>query len=270
MDSLDTFLARLESTNPNLRTHLSLSQIYMFITHAAQLKNDIINTQYSKHDSSTLPPFLPPTINQFFQKALNLLDEALVDQCWELLCDMCWNTEYASALASDPENTFRSFGLETGLSMYAGFECLLRHTKPMLLFILCSASRTFYPPSMYCISNGCRNRLPIKKSESKAVNLYTLSQGTIPSYHVHLYCPSKSLFAFNTLLLSYRIKPGCKTSYYHNYSVHNRERHYYQGVPEFLEVGDHQFVERRLVELWITLMGTSWCAIPPPAYIMLS
>lgn len=50
----------------------------------------------------------------------------------------------------------------------------------------------------------------------------------------------------------------CHTSYHHNYSVHKGQRHYYKGVPDVLQVGEHQFVETRVIELWIALMGTSW------------
>lgn len=51
---------------------------------------------------------------------------------------------------------------------------------------------------------------------------------------------------------------GCKTNYHNNYSVQNGIRTYYPGVPEYIQVGEHQFVERSLVYHWIDLMLTAW------------
>jgi len=35
-------------------------------------------------------------------------------------------------------------------------------------------------------------------------------------------------------------------------------RHYYSGIPDILQVAEHQFVEKKLVNLWIMLMVVSW------------
>jgi hypothetical protein len=35
-------------------------------------------------------------------------------------------------------------------------------------------------------------------------------------------------------------------------------RHYYSGIPNILQVAEHQFVEKKLVNLWIMLMVVSW------------
>jgi hypothetical protein len=35
-------------------------------------------------------------------------------------------------------------------------------------------------------------------------------------------------------------------------------RTYYDGLPEIIQVGEHQFVERKVINLWITLMMVSW------------
>jgi hypothetical protein len=38
-------------------------------------------------------------------------------------------------------------------------------------------------------------------------------------------------------------------------------RTYYDGIPDVIQVGEHQFAERRLIQLWITLMLVSWQVI---------
>ena len=50
----------------------------------------------------------------------------------------------------------------------------------------------------------------------------------------------------------------CKTNYHHNFRVRDGIRTYYDGIPEIIQVGEHQFAEKRLIQLWITLMLVSW------------
>jgi hypothetical protein len=52
--------------------------------------------------------------------------------------------------------------------------------------------------------------------------------------------------------------PECQTNYHHNFQVKNGVRTYYDGIPSIIQVGEHQFAEKRLVQLWITLMLVSW------------
>lgn len=114
MDSLAELLVKLQPF-PGLRNQLSLSQILRFITHAALLKKDIYLTQHAKHDPESPPQFLPPAIQGFLGRVLNL-EEQLIEECWTVLQDLVWNDEYVNDLQQDPEVTFRSFGIHQGLS----------------------------------------------------------------------------------------------------------------------------------------------------------
>jgi len=53
---------------------------------------------------------------------------------------------------------------------------------------------------------------------------------------------------------------ACKINYHHNFYVQSGIRHYYShgGIPDILQVTEHQFVKRKLINLWITLMVVSW------------
>lgn len=51
---------------------------------------------------------------------------------------------------------------------------------------------------------------------------------------------------------------GCYTSYHHNYSVCNGSRTYYSDIPKVLQVGEHQFVETKLVYTWRSNMLFGW------------
>ncbi|KAF8219601.1 hypothetical protein L208DRAFT_1339007, partial [Tricholoma matsutake] len=86
----------------------------------------------------------------------------------------------------------------------------------------------------------------LKKEEQQQAVLYTLDKGALPVCSVHLYCST------------------CNTNYHHNFSVNNGICTYYDGIPNVLQVGEHQFAERRLIQLWITMMLVSWYVLAFP------
>jgi len=49
------------------------------------------------------------------------------------------------------------------------------------------------------------------------------------------------------------------TSYHRDYSVKDDVRTYHKGVPNVIELGDHQFAEREVLSLFVGLMLISWC-----------
>jgi hypothetical protein len=54
---------------------------------------------------------------------------------------------------------------------------------------------------------------------------------------------------------------GCKTIYHHDYYVNNDERHYYDRDEykiSVIQVGEHQYAELRVVEMWRVCMNEGW------------
>ncbi|KAF8894187.1 hypothetical protein CPB84DRAFT_1816137 [Gymnopilus junonius] len=51
---------------------------------------------------------------------------------------------------------------------------------------------------------------------------------------------------------------GCKVNYHHNFRVHDGQQIYYDKIPDILQIGEHQFAERKLVNMWIIMMLLSW------------
>jgi hypothetical protein len=47
-------------------------------------------------------------------------------------------------------------------------------------------------------------------------------------------------------------------NYHNNFRVHQGQRIYYDGIPDVLQIGEHQFAELKLVNMWITMMLLSW------------
>ncbi|PBK95017.1 hypothetical protein ARMGADRAFT_1045269 [Armillaria gallica] len=70
--------------------------------------------------------------------------------------------------------------------------------------------------------------------------LFTMSHGPVPIWVIHFTCY------------------GCKQIYHHNYYVKNSMRFYYDIIPDIIQIGDHQFVEKRLVESWRLSMNLAW------------
>jgi len=58
---------------------------------------------------------------------------------------------------------------------------------------------------------------------------------------------------FDMFLLS-----DCNINYHHNYQVLGGQRFYYDSLPDIIQVGEHQFAERKLINLWISMMLLSW------------
>lgn len=50
----------------------------------------------------------------------------------------------------------------------------------------------------------------------------------------------------------------CHTNYHHNYAVQDGYRQYYHQIPQNVQVGEHQFIESRLIRLWISNMVMQW------------
>ena len=54
------------------------------------------------------------------------------------------------------------------------------------------------------------------------------------------------------------MKIGCNVNYHHNYQVFQGQRIYYDGLPNIVQIGEHQFAERKLINTWILMMVLSW------------
>lgn len=52
----------------------------------------------------------------------------------------------------------------------------------------------------------------------------------------------------------------CHTNYHNNFSVQGGQRSYYAGKgPKYFQVGEHQYVEDKVTELWTGQMLLGWC-----------
>lgn len=80
----------------------------------------------------------------------------------------------------------------------------------------------------------------LKKEEQRVVVVYTTGHGVLPAWSIHLSCSA------------------CHTNYHNNYSVCNGIRTYCPKKPTYIQVGEHQFVEEKVVALWTGQMLLGW------------
>jgi len=50
----------------------------------------------------------------------------------------------------------------------------------------------------------------------------------------------------------------CRIDYHHNFFVKDKQRVYYDAMPDIIQAGEHQFVERKVIEQWIHQMLVAW------------
>ncbi|KAG1902956.1 uncharacterized protein F5891DRAFT_948423, partial [Suillus fuscotomentosus] len=96
-----------------------------------------------------------------------------------------------------------------------------------------------YPPTQYCTQPDCPP-MTLKKAEQQNVVLFILAHGPCAAQSVHLYCTD------------------CQIDYRHNYTMSGGIRTYYDKQPETIQVTDHVFMEKDVVELFKMAMDVSW------------
>lgn len=95
--------------------------------------------------------------------------------------------------------------------------------------------------------------------ESRKVVIYTVD-GAYPGHSIHLICARELQFqSFDSCeQIMTPFPTDCKSSFHNNFYVHKGMRYYYGSIPNFIQVGDHQFVEHTVIRNWIDLMLCGW------------
>ncbi|KAF8144269.1 hypothetical protein K438DRAFT_1632122 [Mycena galopus ATCC 62051] len=164
------------------------------------------------------PPAFLPPSIELFISQAAGLPQHSIIDLWTAFKTDIWSLSDIR-LSPAEEELFRQHGWKLGFSM---------------------SSLTLYPPSHECSTPGCPAKGPMKKPENRQIVVYTQGGGAVPAHAIHLYCR------------------GCNTNYHHNYSVKDGVRTYYGNTPRYIQIGEHQFAERKLVGLWVTLMLVGW------------
>ncbi|KAG1892917.1 uncharacterized protein F5891DRAFT_1197022 [Suillus fuscotomentosus] len=194
---------------------MSLLNLTHFIRRAHLLKDNILQPQPHTEPVTIAPEVIPPSITTFLSQSFNISVDA-VDHLWEIMKDLVWTLPDAAEEQADEEASFKIHGHPLGLTV-----CVL------------------YPPVKMCINPECtawQLGSLLKKEEQQCVVVFTHASGAHPAWSIHLKFQA------------------CNTNYHHNYSVKNKTRTYYGGIPLHIQVTEHQFVELELAMQWIDLM----------------
>ena len=118
-------------------------------------------------------------------------------------------------------------------------------------------------PLRCCVNEQCsQHGQPLGGDRKEFMGtLFTHGRGVLPIQIVTLYCRGM-LAMFNVSQPKPNLVPGCKTTYRPNYSVVNANskssvREYYKGVPKYVEVTQHSYVDTDLIYLFRHQMAFS-------------
>ncbi|KAG1850679.1 hypothetical protein F4604DRAFT_1661024 [Suillus subluteus] len=137
-----------------------------------------------------------------------------VDALWDITKDLAWVLPTVDEARADEETAFRLYGHQRGIT-----------------------SHTLYPPTKQCTNPECgawQLGTVLKKEEQRQAVIFTHANGAHP--------------ACNLIVVE------CHTNYHNNYSVKDGIRTYYGGMPAYIQVAEHQFVQRELIMHWTDLM----------------
>ena len=128
-----------------------------------------------------------------------------------------------------------------------------------------------FPTPMTCHNSKCLrpDGLLRWKEDPKRVVLFMMAEGVQEGYAVQLYCSGEYFMNMFVLLPVQAVSLECRTVYYPNYSAHNdvQVRHYYEGIPEYIQVSNHHYVQRSVLEHFTMLSVLSWTSATNTAHI---
>ncbi|RPD72710.1 hypothetical protein L226DRAFT_511398 [Lentinus tigrinus ALCF2SS1-7] len=199
-----------------------------FIRLASKLRPAIVHQQVHHWTPSVAPQSLPDDVSRFLVGRLSI-PKTSVDGLWEALKDGIWY-DGPSLLGED---------------WVPLPECTPESARPRL------SARMLFPPAQVCMNSEClgHGKLLRWKDDPKRITLFTFSEGVQDALAVQLQC--------------YR----CGTVYYPNYTAYQGIRRYYAGLPEFVQVSDHKYVERTVLEHFTMLSVLSWTSATNAAHI---
>ncbi|KAI0051230.1 hypothetical protein FA95DRAFT_1485797 [Auriscalpium vulgare] len=203
---------------PELLQTVSLAQLIKYISLSAALRQDICFAQPAPASPDGPPPTYLPPAVCSFLSEATGIPYGLVQDAWHIVRYDVWLHPGPNAHAALVQRALEEHGLKVGIATVA-----------------------FYPPHFHCINPLCGGRQPaLRKQQARQVVAFTLADGARPAWAINLYCHH------------------CHTTYHHNFYLHAGQRIYYAGIPDFLQVGEHQFVDSGLAALWTDLMVVSW------------
>ncbi|KDR76382.1 hypothetical protein GALMADRAFT_480195 [Galerina marginata CBS 339.88] len=221
----------LLQTGSKLSDSLTLSECSLFVRLAVRLKREILHDQKPTWPEDCAPSgnLLPVRIVTFLGYSLSWTANE-VKECWDVLGPAVWLIDESKIENPTARDLllFEKYGMNDSLAYH-----------------------NLYPPNRKCTAEGCANHskgLLRRKDKPRKIGLYTV-EGSYIAFSTHLICHS------------------CNTNYHHNFSVKSGFRLYYGGVPDIIQIGEHQFFEKKVLNIFIAMMLISWTSATNAARI---
>ncbi|KAJ3506217.1 hypothetical protein NMY22_g17324 [Coprinellus aureogranulatus] len=227
--SFETVLAFVELTYL-LKPQIALSQSFYF---------------------SIPPSALPEAVHAFLQATLSPIQAEAIDLLWTVFSRVIWDWEWNEAVQQELGHKhisrFLTFGGDKGIGKLARLHRgrYSRKSSHPAFYYICPPTRTCLDPA--CTTkrkshNAVPRRRELSDPKSMRVSVFSHEFGAIPGIAVSLYCR------------------GCKTTYRHNYYVHEKasKRTYYVEQPRFIQSAMHTFIDRQVCEMFSSMMVHAW------------
>ncbi|PBK85238.1 hypothetical protein ARMGADRAFT_1048099 [Armillaria gallica] len=120
------------------------------------------------------------------------------------------------------------------------FEALFRQHGHEYGFV---SPHSLYPPIRSCTNALCPhigNEIKLQSVAQCQALLFTIDHGPVPVWVVHFMCNA------------------CGTIYHHEYCIQQGTHSYYDDIPDVLQIREHYYAERRLIESWRSNMNLAW------------
>ncbi|EIW51585.1 uncharacterized protein TRAVEDRAFT_137153 [Trametes versicolor FP-101664 SS1] len=108
-----------------------------------------------------------------------------------------------------------------------------------------------YPATTVCTDPSCPSHGRVLRlwEDPKRVTMFSLASGVFEGFAVATSCRK------------------CRATYYPNYVVRGDVRQYYEGIPDYVQVADHTYIENALLEHFTMLSVLSWTSSTNTAHI---
>jgi hypothetical protein len=193
MDVLPALSQWLDSLPDGLKPQMGFEKILRFMVLSSRLKDDILLAQAAEHPVAEPPVLLPPSVHHFLAGACSIPSKPveIIEGLWSCVRRLVWNE---LSFLSDPTFPLQDHVLHRykyGIGEHWTLVDRHFHFMSMSILIVQSGHRTIYPPMKMCTALGCSRTekgLALSKAEQREDLLFTLSEGTVPVYNIHLYC----------------------------------------------------------------------------------
>lgn len=247
---------------------VSIGQLLHFITLATKMRHDIAQNQNASTPTSfdfdgTQPPlYLDPDTRLVLEQSLQLPSRA-IESLWSACRLLIWSgdaapdalqaTDASVLLASTMPNDSRAQGRG------AAPLCLLSIANADSIVRLNLALMSLYPPSLTCPNDlSCKDLPRLEETDRKNIVVFTHADGPVPGYATSLYCRGGGCTQRYDRAETHVHYSACSTTFHNNYAVNSSRREYYTGVPKYIQVADHVYVEDRVINQFISSMLLAW------------